>query len=190
MASRPLCQVLYVSCIIVLLLVFVFIITFCTWFVCYLAIKIISLSLSLSLSILFKRTQPNFTIWYYSISVFDLYSTFHIHVSGGYLLHMASSPTELSKVAHSWLLCSYCLISSVVSDMRCDLSSSTKCVIISGCWFHSRIEYATKPHLERSPSVVKHLTGPQHGSWGFWRMVKSYFCWWICHQYKIKWYSR
>ena len=48
MASRPLCQVLYVSCIIVLLLVFVFIITFCTWFVCYLAIKIISLSLSLS----------------------------------------------------------------------------------------------------------------------------------------------
>ena len=44
MASRPLCQVLYVSCIIVLLLVFVFIITFCTWFVCYLAIKIISLS--------------------------------------------------------------------------------------------------------------------------------------------------
>ena len=48
MASSPLCQVLYISCILFLPLLF-FTQVLCTWSVCHLAIKIISLSLSLSL---------------------------------------------------------------------------------------------------------------------------------------------
>ena len=47
MASSPLCQVLYISCILFLPLLF-FTQVLCTWSVCHLAIKIISLSLSLS----------------------------------------------------------------------------------------------------------------------------------------------
>ena len=62
MAPSPLCQILYISCIFVLLLLF-FAQVFCTWTVCHLAINIVSLSLS-------KRW-----IWLFSTSILQWFSS-------------------------------------------------------------------------------------------------------------------